>query len=261
MRPLRSGDPEAPAPLIHATEITPSFTNVLLAKAMTEEEVFLWRWRDEQLVLMPQRALWRPAGRQLLVADLHLGKAELFQANGIPMPSDGDQSTLARLIGLCDRLAPQELIILGDLIHGQQGLTPALRWRLRNLPAACGCVVTLISGNHDRGINLDGLPHQPSQQRGSLWLSHQPESRPSSRFLNICGHVHPVARIRQRSDCLRLPCFAFLEPDQQLLIPAFGELTGGHECGQRYRKWLVADSAIVPWLDPQPHTPSKRLAR
>jgi len=80
-------------------------------------------------------------------------------------------------------------------------------------------------------------------------------------LLNICGHVHPVARLRQGCDGLRLPCFAFHASDQQLLIPAFGELTGGHECGQRYRKWLVADNAIVPWLDPLSHSPSRRLAR
>jgi metallophosphoesterase superfamily enzyme len=141
------------------------------------------------------------------------------------------------------------------------GLTPTLLQRLRSLPEACGCAVSLIGGNHDRGSHLDGLPHQPSQQLGGLWLSHAPEPQPSSQLLNICGHVHPVARLRQGNDGLRLPCFAFDASEQQLLIPAFGELTGGHECGQRYRKWLVAENAIVPWLDPLSHSPSRRLAR
>jgi hypothetical protein len=34
-----------------------------------------------------------------------------------------------------------------------------------------------------------------------------------------------------------------------MLIPAFGELTGGHHCRQRDRKWLVAEGTIVPWFD------------
>jgi hypothetical protein len=46
-----------------------------------------------------------------------------------------------------------------------------------------------------------------------------------------------------------------------LLIPAFGELTGGHECGQLYRKWLVAEGTIVPWQNPESRARKKRLVR
>lgn len=260
MQPRRLAQPAAADFPSYAIEITPARTNRMKANAMARGGV-LWRWGAEELVMLPQRALWRPASRQLLVADLHLGKAELFQAHGIPLPSDGDQATFDRLIDLCDRLDPDEVIVLGDLIHGRMGLTPSLHRRLRSLPEACGCAIRLIGGNHDRGSDLEGLPHQPSQRLGALWLSHEPEPQPSSPLLNICGHVHPVARLRQGCDGLRLPCFAFHASEQQLLIPAFGELTGGHECGQRYRKWLVADNAIVPWLDPLSHSPSRRLAR
>ena len=52
-----------------------------------------WSWGGSPLTFLPQRALWRAEGRELFVADLHLGKAEAFQAHGIPMPSDGDQGT------------------------------------------------------------------------------------------------------------------------------------------------------------------------
>ena len=45
-----------------------------------------WSWGDSPLTFLPQRALWRAEGRELFVADLHLGKAEVFQAHGIPMP-------------------------------------------------------------------------------------------------------------------------------------------------------------------------------
>ena len=36
----------------------------------------VWTWCSEELVFLPQRAIWRPQGRELLLADLHLGKAE-----------------------------------------------------------------------------------------------------------------------------------------------------------------------------------------
>ena len=63
-----------------------------------------WSWGDSPLTFLPQRALWRAEGRELFVADLHLGKAEVFQAHGIPMPSDGDQGTLNPLLELCNCL-------------------------------------------------------------------------------------------------------------------------------------------------------------
>ena len=37
-----------------------------------------WSWGDSPLTFLPQRALWRAEGRELFVADLHLGKAEVF---------------------------------------------------------------------------------------------------------------------------------------------------------------------------------------
>ena len=214
---------------------------------------YQWRWRDEQLQFLPERAIWRPAGRELMVADLHLGKAEVFQAHGIPLPSDGDQGTLNPLLELCAHWRPSVLIVLGDLIHGRLGLTDVLRATLRSLPQLCDCPVELIGGNHDRYSILEGLPQQPSRQLGQLWISHEPEVPPpndAAPLLNVCGHVHPVAQLSQGCDRLRLPCFAYAEREQRLLVPAFGALTGGHHCDHNYQRWLVAENGIVPWIEP-----------
>ena len=222
-----------------------------------------WQWQREELVFLADRALWRPKASQLFVADLHLGKAELLQRHGIPIPSDGDQGTLNPLIELCQRFSPQLLIVLGDLIHGELGLTERLRQILRSLPDLCGCPVRLIGGNHDRSSRIEGLPQQPSYRCGDLWLSHEPETPPEQQdqLLNVCGHVHPVAGIGNGCDRLRLPCFAYNPSQQRLLIPAFGQLTGGHHCDESYRKWLVADHAIVPWFEPHPNRDEARVAR
>ena len=220
-----------------------------------------WTWRDEVLTFLPERALWREHGKQLMVSDLHLGKAEVFQAHGIPLPSDGDQGTLNALLDLCTRYRPEMLFILGDLIHGRLGLTPRLRAILRSLGELAGCPVHLIGGNHDRSCRIEGLKQHPSSRLGSLWLSHEPETQPAeARLLNVCGHIHPVASIGQGCDRLRVPCFAYAAEPQHLLIPAFGELTGGHPCDKRYKKWLVADNAVVPWLDTAPTRLRRRAA-
>ena len=209
-----------------------------------------WQWRDEELVLLAQKAIWRPASEELFVADLHLGKAEVFQACGIPLPSDDDRATLQRLQRLCDQWQPQRVIILGDLIHGRLGLTDRLRADLSNLHSRLNAEVLLIGGNHDRGLHLGALPQHPACRLGGLWLSHEPEHPVDGiEGLNLCGHIHPTTTLSRGADRLRLPCFAYDHVEQRMLMPAFGELTGGHDCRHRYRKWLVTEDTITPWLD------------
>ena len=220
------------------------------ARAHNDAAHCLWQWRDEELVLLAQKAIWRPSSEELFVADLHLGKAEVFQACGIPLPSDEDRSTLLRLAKLCQQWKPKRVIILGDLIHGPLGLTERLRADLRTLHNRLNAEVLLIGGNHDRHLHPGAFPQHPAFRLGELWLSHEPEQPMDGRAgLNLCGHIHPTTTLRKGSDRLRLPCFAYDNVEQRMLIPAFGALTGGHDCRHRYRKWLVAEGTIVPWLD------------
>ncbi len=219
-----------------------------------------WQWRQEELVLLAQKAIWRPSSEELFVADLHLGKAEVFQACGIPLPSDDDRTTLLRLEQLCQQWNPKRVIILGDLLHGPLGLTERLQADLNNLHQRLNTEVLLIGGNHDRSLDQQSFPQHPAFRLGDLWLSHEPEPPMDGREgLNLCGHIHPTTTLRQGSDRLRLPCFAYDSVEQRLLIPAFGELTGGHDCSHRCRKWLVAEGTIVPWLDTAPSSRGARV--
>lgn len=213
-------------------------------------------WGQERLELLPEGALLLPERGLLLLADLHLGKAESFQAQGIPLPSDGDAATLNALLELVHRRRPAEVAVLGDLIHSRLGLTAELRAKLRALPELLGCPLRLIGGNHERGSWIEGLPQEPSQACGSLWLSHEPE--PRQGFLNVCGHRHPVAVLGQGSDRLRLPCFAYDPQRHTLVLPAFGQLTGGHPCPEHEQLWLLAEGQVLPWVSRRPPAPARR---
>lgn len=219
-------------------------------------EACLFPWRQERLELLAEGAVHLPLHGLLLVADLHLGKAECFQAHGIPLPSDGDASTLNALLALVHRIAPQQVVVLGDLIHGRLGLTQELRAKLRALPELLGCPLRLIGGNHERGSWIEGLPQEPSQAVGQLWLSHEEE--PRSGLLNLCGHRHPVAVLGRGQDRLRLPCFAYNPALEQLVLPAFGQLTGGHPCSPEEQLWLLVEGRVVPLLNPPPPAPARR---
>jgi DNA ligase-associated metallophosphoesterase len=200
-------------------------------------------WGGERLELLAERAIWDPQRRVLLLADVHLGKAETFQAHGVPLPSDGDGSNLNRLLELAHRHRPGRVLVLGDLIHSRLGLTGALRAKLAALPDLLACPLELVGGNHERGSWIEGLPQQPSQALGPWWLSHEPESRPG--LLNLCGHLHPVALIGRGADRLRLPCFSYCPRHERLALPAFGDLTGGMPLARHERQWLVAEGAVL----------------
>ncbi|MFM9101683.1 MAG: hypothetical protein ACKOPS_10240, partial [Cyanobium sp.] len=64
------------------------------------QDAQLFLWKGHRLELLAARAVWDPAQRVLLLADVHLGKAECFQASGIALPSDGDAANLNGLLAL-----------------------------------------------------------------------------------------------------------------------------------------------------------------
>ena len=186
----------------------------------------------EPLELLAEHAAWLPRRALVLVADVHLGKAATFRRLGVPVPETTTAATLERLGALVDRLRAQRLIVLGDLLHGPAARAPALidalaAWR----GARRSLSVVLVRGNHDAhagdppaacGIELADEP----LALGALRLHHEPPAAVSEGCFALAGHLHPACRLRDRQGGLRLPCF-WLRP-RQLVLPAFGEFTGGH---------------------------------
>jgi DNA ligase-associated metallophosphoesterase len=162
-----------------------------------------------------------------MVADLHWGKAEIFQQAGIPVSSAILEGDLQRLKGLLETLHIERLVLLGDLMHGKQGLTADLRHTVSRWRQSVSTEILFIKGNHDRNLILpDDWQMQVVSEPyadGAFLFSHHPETRPSS--FTWCGHLHPVVHVGSRSDRLRLPCF-WIQADCGIL-PSFGSFTGG----------------------------------
>ena len=208
-------------------------------------------WNGQTLVFLPDKALWVEQQRLLLLADVHLGKADHLQAHGIAIPSDGERANLQRIEQLSQRWQPAELIVLGDLIHHPKAISSELEQRVVALMDSLNCPITWVEGNHDRSSRLGQLQGQPSQSRQGLWLSHEPEE-PPERQLNICGHLHPVSILRQASDQMRLPCFSLIRSIPRLVLPAFGCLTGGFPADRSSEQWVVADETVLPLPNGRP---------
>jgi DNA ligase-associated metallophosphoesterase len=178
-----------------------------------------------------------PQHRALLAADVHLGKAASFRALGVSVPETTTGATLEALSRLCEAQGADVLFVLGDLLHGpaaqQAGVIDALeRWRARHASVR----VILVRGNHDDRAGdppprcgIEVLPGPFTL--GGLQLDHEPPPDPAGRAW-VCGHLHPACRLRAGGDSLRLP--AWWLRDGVLVLPAFGEFTGG---------WLVEPHA------------------
>ncbi len=190
---------------------------------------FLWNG----LALLPERAVWRADTKTLFVADVHIGKGAHFRSLGVPVPAGATRENLARLDALIDVYNPRELVVLGDLFHApaayrEASLGEFAAWRARR----AALPLRLVAGNHDAragrapvslGLQWVEEPHVLD----GLVCRHAPPDAPNAEGpLVLAGHLHPAARLHGPGrDRLRLPCF--LMRGRLLVLPAFGEFTGG----------------------------------
>ena len=177
----------------------------------------------EHVQLLAQRALHWPAQRFLAIADVHLGKDDVFRDAGIALPAGGTPADLTRLSGLVTLTGATRLRVLGDFIHGTRGVA---RWRdaWRQFRARHDLRVELILGNHDRGLDTEGLDVVvlgDGMVEGPFHFSH--DHQPGDVGLCISGHVHPVVRLPMLGKAY--PVF-HLQPGG-LVLPAFSAMSGG----------------------------------
>ncbi len=177
------------------------------------------------LALDHSGALWWPAERTLVVADMHLEKGSALAARGQLLPPYDSAATLARLARLAARLRPKRLVALGDSFHDPRAgerMDPAAGEALRALAASLDMV--WIAGNHDPEMPA-WLPGERRRELrlGPLTLRHEPQDAPAPG--EIAGHLHPVARVVGPRGRVRRK--AFVTDGSRLLLPAFGAYAGG----------------------------------
>jgi hypothetical protein len=184
---------------------------------------------DHDLMALPQGALYWPARRALLVADLHLEKASWFAGLGQMLPPWDTVATLADLTALAASTGAEEVWCLGDSFHDRHGcdrLPAQAREMLTALTAATRW--TWITGNHDPGFadHCGGAIVEEAHVDGLL-LRH--EADPAETRPELSGHFHPKLRINHRGRKVSRRCF--VATARKLILPAFGSLTGGLDAG------------------------------
>ena len=200
---------------------------------------FKYYWEGTLLEMLPKRALFIPETKELLICDIHLGKADYFQQNGIPLTNNSDKNNFARIKKIVKRYSPEKLIILGDLFHSKYSIDKTLQKKVEDLPELLKTNVELVLGNHDVGCNIKNIKIFDIIKTKNITFSHEPVNLADNKTLNICGHYHPKLYLKNKGDKLSFSCFAMDNNKNTLYMPAFGDLTGGYPCKKSFKKWAI----------------------
>lgn len=182
-----------------------------------------FRFAGHDFCALPQRAIYWPQRRALLVADLHLEKASWLARGGQMLPPYDSHATLANLSALANACDAREIWALGDSFHDPAGpgrlddASLAVLDHLAETTRLCW-----IEGNHDAGADMPGARFDAIEVDG-IMLRH--ESDPAEPMAEVSGHFHPKARIAVRGKHVTRPCIA-VSP-RRMILPSFGTLTGG----------------------------------
>ncbi|MDC3040965.1 ligase-associated DNA damage response endonuclease PdeM [Prochlorococcus sp. AH-736-B08] len=207
---------------------------------------FKFCWGDTLLEMLPSRALLLPETKELLICDIHLGKADYFQQNGIPLTNNSDKNNFARIKKIVKKYSPEKLIILGDLFHSKYSIDKTLQKKVEDLPELLKTNVELVRGNHDEGCKIKNLKIFDIKKTKNITFSHEPINLKDNKTLNICGHYHPKLYLKSNGDRLSFSCFAMDTNDNIFYLPAFGDLTGGYPCKKSFKKWaIVSEEEII----------------
>lgn len=210
---------------------------------MQEQHIFIG---GEPFELLHSRALYRPVQRQLILSDIHLGKASHFRKQGIAMPSQSHLRDIDKLNFLIERYRPETVLMLGDIFHSE--INHEWMWFKSLLMSFPMVQFVLVEGNHDllprNAYIIPNLLRIGMLEERHIIFTHHPLERPDK--LNICGHVHPGIRLNGIArQSMSLPCF--IHSRNHLYLPAFGDLTGlsivKREKGKEY--YVVTGETVV----------------
>jgi len=213
-------------------------------------EGYQLKWREINIQLLPEKAVYLDEFRSILIADPHFGKAAHFRKAGIPVSEKlhiGDLMIIQKLIQI---YSPENLYFLGDLFHSDLNIA----WNDLETFAEYHPETNfhLIKGNHDILPELVYRSdiwqvHEEPLTIGNLILSHEPMANIPPEKINFCGHIHPgISLYGTARQKLTLPCF-FVSTNQ-IILPAFGRFTGLYtmKCGKNDNAYVIAEKKVIP---------------
>lgn len=185
--------------------------------------------------------LWLHRSRAIVAADVHFGYED---AIGGALPAWSTVEIASSLASAARRMGAQEIVFLGDVIHGSrmsEGAARAVQSTLASLREVAS--LTLIAGNHEgrtRGVGILGQTVESVERDGWLLL-HGDRPNPFAR--SIIGHLHPSLALDGRASAP-----AFLISRRLIVVPALTPYSSGLDvrsdaCLRALHAWGITSRA------------------
>jgi hypothetical protein len=186
---------------------------------------------DSAELVFRDRGLYLPESDALVLADLHVGRAD---ASDVAFPVGERTHLVDRLTALVDAFAPETVVFAGDVLHSFEFVPRVAEETLDALVAVVtGADATLVAtpGNHDPQLPgvLDAATPDAYRLADEVVVCHGHEPPDVSGDLYVVGHDHPTIRIEGH----RRPTYLYGERQFRggdvLALPSFTELAAGVE--------------------------------
>ncbi|MDZ4840259.1 MAG: ligase-associated DNA damage response endonuclease PdeM [Bacteroidota bacterium] len=184
--------------------------------------------RNQNLEFLPERAIHWLEKNALILSDVHIGKANFFRAEGIPISNQIVLTDIEKLNFLIDRYNPDDIYILGDLFHNHRNKEWDLFCEFRESVSEIN--FHLIIGNHDifpmqYYLAANIIVYESQLEIKPFTFIHDEIPNPPNDCFQFSGHIHPgiTINIGVRQN-VTLPCYHIKVG--KILLPAFGRFTG-----------------------------------
>ena len=165
----------------------------------------------------------------LVLADCHLGKGE---AN-VELPIGDTTDVVDRFEALLADLAPETVVVAGDLLHSYSTIPLSVREAvdaLHDAAAAHGAELVVTPGNHDVQLEAVWDGPTPSEYRvGDTVILHGHEAPTAEADAEryVVGHDHPTIVIEGRRRACYLVGEDCYRGSDVIVLPAFNRLLSG----------------------------------
>ncbi len=184
--------------------------------------------------------LWLHESRAIVAADVHFAYEHVI---GAALPAWSTAEIVASLTIAARSFQANEIVLLGDVIHGSRMSEAAARCVRDALDVLRGiATLTIVAGNHEgrsRGAAVLGETVESIRRDGWLLLhgDRPPQGVDSLFTRSIIGHLHPSLALRAGTSAP-----AFLASDKLIVLPALTPYSRGLDvCSE------ACASALLPW--------------
>lgn len=226
---------------------------------MISEKALISRLRNKQscivefannrFLLDASGTLYWPDFDLLIFSDLHFEKGSFLSQFANPLPRLDTRKTLDNMQKILAVYQPRCVVCLGDSFHDGNAIS---RMEVDDIEFLNNMVDSVLQwqwvlGNHDPEIPKEIAGESfVSLKQNNILLVHEPEdlkkindehNHTQQITAQIIGHFHPKMRTKQSGHSMAGKCFVV--SNDVVLMPAFGQYTGGLLIDDRVIKSLV----------------------